>query len=147
MAGRRKGTGKRRISRQPIGPIGSTGFVSEERTTEGTAAGPPTSIDVGERPPPIPPSHGIGLGKIMELLILGAAVLVSLVGGAVVSTVYVSDIKTKVAEHTVQLSNIEKNADRSEKSLTERITTEIQRVETVVERRIAEVIERLRPKK
>jgi hypothetical protein len=77
------------------------------------------------------------------LALLAGTLLLGLIVGAVTSTVYVGDIKTKVAEHGVQLGNIEKNADRVEKNLGERITSEL----GALEKRVVEAIDRLRPKR
>ena len=83
----------------------------------------------------------------MELGLLGATLVLSLIAATAVSILYVSDIKTKVAEHGIKLDNVEKNADRIEKSLTERMIGEVQRIEAAFERRIAEAIERFRSRK
>ena len=72
--------------------------------------------------------------------ISGITLPLALAGGIVTVVLYVSNIKTSVAEHTVQLRNLEKNHD----SLTARVASEIQRVEAAFERRIAEVIDRFR---
>jgi hypothetical protein len=103
--GRQSRTYRQQISGADASSTAPSGFVSEEYATESTAAGPPPTTNLGGTPPAGPPPGSSSRTK----LAIGIATVVLAFAGFVAGVVlYVSGIKTSVAEQSVQLKNLEK---------------------------------------
>lgn len=129
---------RRNLSSADASATATTGYIRPERTTDSTSAGPSRSMPLGP-PPPAPARRRRG-GWPGWPAITTITLLLTAFGVFGWVIIYVQDVKTTVAKHDVALQDLKEQ----HASLASDLRTQVQRLETAIERRWSDMVDRLK---